>query len=417
MIRSFVVVVIAALFALTACKENPANSNGGTETPYAPGPKLVTEDVAPELVAANTAFAFDLYPQLLAAAPSENMFISPLSISMAFHMVYNGAESATKQAIADAFHIAEMPLDDLNYANAVLLSHLAYADSDVVSEIANSIWMRDRFEPSVKTDFVDRNRIAYLAEIATRDFDDETTVDEINGWVSDRTHKKIRTVLDPPIPADAMMYLINAIYFNGSWAEQFDKAKTTDRSFTLTSGAQKSIPTMYRHDHMDYLETEVFQAVRLPYGDGRFSAFVFLPKTGHTLDTFHASLNVENWVNWLGSFSPMQGTLRLPKFEFRYKTDLKPPLTQLGMGIAFSDMADFTGIADAALTISDARHMSYVRLDEEGTEAAAVTIIGVYATSIPQTFFMDVNRPFFFAIADSTTGSILFMGSVYDPAS
>lgn len=417
MIRSFVVVIFATLFALSACKENPASSHRGNGAPITPDPKLATEDVAPELVAANTEFAFDLYPQLLAKAPSENAFISPLSISMAFHMVYNGAESATRHAIGDAFHIADMPLDDLNYANAVLLSHLAYADSDVVSEIANSIWMRDSFEPSVKTDFVDRNRIAYLAEIATRDFSDEATVDEINGWVSERTHEKIPTVLDPPIPDDAMMYLINAIYFNGSWAEQFDKTKTTERSFTLASGVQKSIPTMYRYDQMDYLETEAFQATRLPYGDGRFSAYVFLPKSGQTLDSFHASLSVENWVSWLGSFSPMQGTLYLPKFEFRYKTDLKPPLTRLGMGIAFSDAADFTGIADAALTISDARHMSYVRLDEEGTEAAAVTIIDVYTTSMPMTFAMDVNRPFFFAIADSTTGSILFMGSVYDPAS
>jgi serpin B len=269
----------------------------------------------------------------------------------------------------------------------------------------------------VKTDFVDRNRIAYLAEVSTRDFDDDATVDEINDWVSERTHEKIPSVLDPPIPADAIMYLINAIYFNGSWAEQFDKTKTTDRTFTLTSGVQKPVPTMFRHDQMDYLETESFQAARLPYGDGRFSAYVFLPKTGHTLDSFHASLSAENWKSWLGSFSLMQGTLYLPKFEFRYKTDLKRPLSRLGMGVAFSGAADFTGIADAALTISDARHMSYVRLNEEGTEAAAVTIIGVFETSVPMTFTMDVNRPFFFAIADSTTGSILFMGSVLDPAS
>ncbi len=416
MIRSLIVFVSAAIFALSACKENPASSHGGNGAPFAPDPKLATEDVSPDLVTANTAFAFDLYPELLAEAPDENTFVSPLSISMAFHMVYNGAASATKDAIADVLHIAEMPLDDLNFANAVLLSHLAYADSDVVSEIANSIWMRDSFEPLVKTDFVDRNRFAYLAEVATRDFGDDATVDEINGWVSERTHEKIPRVLDPPIPEDAMMYLINAIYFNGSWTEQFDKTKTTDRTFTLASGVQKPVPAMFRHDRMDYLETESFQAVRLPYGDGRFSAYVFLPQTGHSLDSFHASLTRENWTSWLGSFSPMQGTLYLPKFEFRYKTDLKSPLSRLGMGIAFSDAADFTNIADAALTISDARHMSFVRLDEEGTEAAAVTIIGVYATSVPMTFTMDVNRPFFFAIADSTTGSILFMGSVVDPA-
>lgn len=413
--RLIVAFVFAAVTAFS-CENDPTGPDNGNGTPFRPDPKLTQVEIPSALVEANTAFAFDLYPELLSNETATNTFISPLSISMAFMMAYNGAQDETAREMANVLRISDIPLDDLNYANAVLLSHLAYADEDVISEIANSVWARKNFP--IKEDFIERIQTSYLAEAATRDFNDPETVDEINDWISERTYEKITEVLEPPIDPLTVMFLINAIYFNGTWTEEFDVDETTDRLFHKADGSTAPVPTMRRHDDMEYLSGDGFQAVRLPYGDGRFAGYVFLPDEDSSLDEFHAALTPENWAHWIRSFRSMEGTLYLPRFEFRYETPLNGPLTRLGMIDAFSELdADFSKITDEPLFISDARHLSYVRLDEEGTEAAAVTIIEFRTTSIMHpTFMMDVNRPFFFAIADSESGSILFMGSVYDPA-
>lgn len=216
------------------------------------------------------------------------------------------------------------------------------------------------------------------------------------------------------IPSHMVMYLINAVYFEGDWTTQFDKRLTEDRTFTPAEGAPKKHPLMRRHGKLPYLETEDFQTVSLSYGKNkRLAMYVFLPKN---LKSFVEKSDVNKWSNWMQQYRETEGTILLPRFKMQYQKELRDLLAQLGMGIAFSDHADFSGIGTENFLISEVRHEAYVDVNEEGTEAAAATGVGIGITSGPKKiFYMEVNRPFFFAISDRETNAILLMGIVQNP--
>ncbi|MFH0886695.1 MAG: serpin family protein, partial [bacterium] len=227
---------------------------------------------------------------------------------------------------------------------------------------------------------------------------------------------KIPTIIEN-IPTKVVMYLINAVYFKGMWTTQFDKKLTENREFTFDDGRAKMHPLMKIRDHMPYLESDEFQSVRLSYGDNeRLAMYVFLPKN---LESFVKALNIREWDQWMSQYHSIEGTILLPKFKMSYGKELKDILSQMGMGIAFSDFADFSNIPkdNLALCISAVEHKTFIEVNEEGTEAAAITSVGVGITSVSPitTFYMEVNRPFFYVIRDCQTGEILFMGIVQEP--
>jgi serpin B len=333
-------------------------------------------------------------------------------------MTYNGANGTTKSAMAQALELDEMTLEEANQANLVLLSNLAYADETVRLAIANSLWARQGM--NFDEDFLERNRHFYGARVSALDFNAPSSVDTINGWVSANTQGKIPTIIDE-ISGDAILFLINAIYFKGEWTDKFDAQATSPADFSLFSGARKSIPMMRRHGRFSHLENDRFEAVSLPYGNGRFSMFVFLPKANSSLSELNETLTATNWSNWVAQFDTMAGTVGLPRFETTYEELLNEALIQLGMGVAFDQArADFSGMLPvspaANAFISKVKHKTFLRVDEEGSEAAAVTSVEIRLTSAPISFNMIVDRPFFFAICDNKSKSLLFLGSIIDPS-
>jgi serine protease inhibitor len=377
--------------------------------------------VSPQLLKANQQFSFKLFQAIASpATPTDNIFVSPTSVALALAMAYNGANGTTRSAMNQALQLNGLSLDALNQSNAALNAVLETADPNVQLNIANSLWARQ--EVKFNPDFLKRNRDFYQAEVATLDFNQPASVGRINNWVKDKTQGKIPQIVDRLKPDD-VMYLINAVYFKGDWSVPFDKSATKSHPFTLADGKTKSVPMMSRRDRLNYYATPQFQAVSLPYGKGRWSMYLFLPSQNSNLAAFRKTLTAANWQTWMQGFQPKNGLVQLPKFKSEYETELKTALTALGMGVAFDqDKADFSHLwpsnALQAAAIDQVKHKTFVEVNESGTEAAAVTSIGITTTSAPlptQPFEMIVDRPFFCAIRDNETGTILFMGQIQHP--
>jgi serpin B len=372
--------------------------------------------VNPILVNANTRFGFKLYSQILERDRNQNVFVSPSSVAIALAMVYNGANGETQRAMAKAMEIQGLNLQDLNRANADLKKLLENPDPQVQLAIANSLWAR-RGIP-FKPEFIQRNQQFYDAKVTDLDFADPRSLTTINRWVSQNTRGKINQIIDQ-INADDVMFLINAIYFKGNWSKKFDKAKTIQAPFYGANGAAKQHPMMTQQGQYRYYENDQFQAVSLPYGENRrLSFYVFLPKQTSNLATLHQTLRSENWEQWMNQFRNRPGSIQIPRFKMDYNVELTGALSALGMAEAFSSRANFSGLSPVPTLINQVKHKTFVEVNEEGTEAAAVTSIGIRATSaiIPEEpFKLVVDRPFFCAIRDNSTGSVLFMGSIVDP--
>jgi serine protease inhibitor len=396
---------------------NASNFMPLQQTDTTPMEKVSNVKVDSRLVAADTKFGFNLYSQLTKRAANKNIFISPASIAIALAMTYNGATGETRQAMMQALELQGLTSAEINAANAQLKTALENADPKVKLEIANSLWARQGVQ--FQSEFVQANKEFYKAEVAELNFNNPSAVATINSWVSKSTHGKIDKIVDQ-INSDTLLFLINAIYFKGSWSEKFDAALTKPEDFTLADGKQKKHPMMSQSGRYAYFESDKFQAVALPYGDKRMNMYVFLPKENSTLADFHQSLNAQNWGDWMSRFKQMKGDISLPKFKVEYETTLKDTLSTLGMGVAFGGNADFSAMLKppARAFISEVKHKAFAEVNEEGTEAAAVTSVEMRTTSLgppPKTFRMDVDHPFFFAIRDNQTGAILFMGSITEP--
>ena len=377
-----------------------------------------TVPVVTNATSAHNALGFNLLKVLF--EKDQNVVISPLSISLAFSMVYNGADKETKKQMAEVMFIDNINEDELNRENFQLMQGLEDKDPKVEISIANSIWARK--EVNFNQSFLDLNNLYYRAETSTLDFSSPLAADTINEWVSASTKEKITSIVDSPIDPLTVMFLINAVYFKGTWTFEFDKSKTEEKDFYV--GSFESVRTDFMKQERDnflYLENDDFQAVNMPYGESeKLSMYVFLPKTD--LASFFANLSLNNWDEWIKSFGEKEGTVELPKFKVEYETSLVSPFEYLGMTKAFSPMeADFSGIrSQRDIYISDAKHKTFIEVNEEGTEAAAVTSIEMVISALPseeeRPFYMVVDRPFFFAISDSDSGQILFSGFIYDPS-
>ena len=360
------------------------------------------------VASANTRFGFKLLHDLRERDPGGNIFISPLSISIALTMTYNGAVGETERTMAEVLEIDALDLSTINNSNKALRNSLDTPDPKVEISIANSIWSRQGIE--FNSDFLERNRVFFEAEIASLDFSLPQATAIINEWVDTNTNGKIEKIVERINP-QTLLFLINAIYFKGNWQDEFDESMTRSGTFHLPDGREKRVQMMRREGEYPYFRGENFEATSLPYGDGRLGMYIFLPNRNSNLNKFLRNLNAENWEGWISQFQDRRHELMLPRFKLEYEVRLNDTLEALGMGIAFGGGADFSGMGPN-LFISEVRHKTFVEVNEEGTEAAAVTaVVGV--KSIPSVFRVD--RPFFFAIYDAETETILFMGTVTKP--
>jgi serpin B len=367
-----------------------------------------------QLVAANTGFAFDLLDQIAAASPSANVFISPYSVSSALQMVQNGAAGETKAEMQRVLKTGGMTPDSLNVAFRDLDRTLA-ARKDVTLELANGLWYQQGFH--LKPAFAAANQKFFQAGLEAVDFGAPQSADTINAWADRHTQGKIKNVVHYPFPPLTRLILADAIYFKGRWTEPFKQNRTAPRDFHPAEGQPKQTPMMTRSGNFIYRETPDFQAAKLSY-EGGLQMELYLPQTNSSPQKLLAILSAQPQTG--SGFSSREGTVTLPKFKMDYNAVLNDPLTALGMKGAFARDANFSGIADEPLFISQVRQKSYVDVNEEGTEAAAVTTVQIQSLAMrrpsPDRFTMILDRPFLFVISDVNTGSILFMGIVNDPA-
>ena len=383
-------------------------------------PKI--EPVDSSLATANTRFGFNLFNEIQKTERDKNIFISPFSVSVTLAMTLNGAAGGTEQAMIHTLQLQNLDSELINAGYAQLLQDLQVPSSKVTLTIANSLWAHSANQDfAFLPDFLQRNTQFFSAEITELDLQDPGTPAEINQWVDTQTKGEIKKIIQK-IDKETGLLLLNAIYFKGEWQTEFNPSRTEDETFYLATGEEKSIPMMRKVGYYPCYHGENFQAVSLPYGDGRISMYIFLPARKSNLNTFLDDLNAESWENWVSQLYREEVYIQIPKFNLAYDITLNNPLKSLGMEIAFDrKRADFRRMAysptDKPLLtwIQKVSQKAVVEVNEEGTVAAAVTGvgIGILPISAPPLFIAD--RPFFFAIRDNQTKTVLFMGIVGDP--
>lgn len=406
-IAALAVMVVVA----TGCNNDP-NDPSGLPPKLDALPRALTS-AEQSVVGASNAFSFAWWNRLNTVQRDANVFVSPLSASFALGMTMNGAAGQTFAEMQSALQFGQTPLRDINEGYRSLISLLVDLDPAVTTTIANSIWHRNDF--SFNQTFFDTVSKYFDADVTGLDFANTTaSLAAINGWVSSNTNGKITTILDA-ISDNAVMYLINAIYFNARWREKFDASKTTDDSFKRAGGGLDPVRLMNRTGDMLYAESPAWQAVDLPYGNTAFSMTVVLPDETTDVETVAASFNAPTWNALTTSLVEREVQLSLPRLRLSYERTLNDDLRALGMVIPFvGDAADFTRMSPAGnrLFISNVKQKAFVDVHEEGTEAAAVTSVEVGVTSAPIIPVVRVDRPYIFVLRERLTGTILFMGKV-----
>jgi len=370
------------------------------------------------VIEAENDFGFRLLLQLAKQRPNKNVFISPFSVAIALAMTYNGAENTTKQAMAATLGLTGLNLQEINATNRILISMQKQFGPEIQLSIANSIWVREGI--ALAPEFIQRISDDYGGKIVNLNFSALDAAGTINKWVADKTNEKIKAlVTQDMLNSPAILILINAIYFKGIWAQQFEQAKTTNRSFTFLDGTGRQCPMMAQLGVYKYYENSNIQAINMPYDDGQLSMYIFLPKQSSSIREFKTNLNTRNWRNWIPECRMRSGQIVLPRFKLEYGAGLKDALVALGMGIAFEAGANFQGMGAGQLWISDLVHKSFVEVNEKGTEAAAATRTGLL-TGRPRPleekgFTMIVDHPFVAAICNNNSGAVLFAGFIMDP--
>ncbi|MGM0650928.1 MAG: serpin family protein [Bacteroidota bacterium] len=371
------------------------------------------------MVASGNTFSFDLLRTVHETYDkNKNLMISPLSVHLALAMTANGAKENTLDEMLEVMDFENYDMEAFNAYFKYIMDELTDLDPEVEMDIANSIWYRNNFD--VLPSFLDVNQQYYDAEIAALDFSSPGAVSTINDWVADATHQKIDKIIDE-IPQDAVMYLINAIYFYGTWQYEFDKSQTEDKDFYLSDDETIEVPMMQMEADLKYFSADGTSIVEIPYGRGNFVMDVILPAQDQAPENVLSTLTAATWSEWTSSLYERPMILSMPKFKFEWgQKDLKGVLASLGMHDLFDEhAADLSGINDQMqLYVSSVLHKTYIDVNEEGTEAAAVTAVAVNTTSAgddPQPFYVNVNHPFIFLIRESSTESILFSGVINNP--
>jgi serpin B len=397
--------VIFIFFTVTSCDIFDPGDNP-------PNPIEMNHKSA-EIIDAGEQFAFELFHQTCSLSTDENIMISPLSVSYALGMAYNGAADSTLEAFNEVLHFGDLTNQEVNETYKDLMGQLIQLDDDVEFSIANSIWYR--LGANVLEDFIATNQEFFDAAVRELDFSDPASVDVINDWIADKTNDKIQDMLDY-IPPGVYMYLVNAIYFNATWKYEFDKDDTYSGTFYKEDESTSQADFMKLKGTLNYTSHNDYSAVELPYGDSAFSMVALLPAEGSTVSELIAMLDRDTWKERGTYSSPQEVQVELPKFKYEFKTLMNDHLSNLGLGVAFGGAADFSRITEETdLYISRVIHQTFIDVNEEGTEAAAATIVEMRETSIQVPVSIKFNRPFLYIIKENSTGAIMFMGKVGQP--
>jgi len=350
-----------------------------------------------------------------AAGNGKNVLLSPFSAYDALCMTANGASGSTLDQMAETLGASASTMADLNSRNHEVMVRLN-SNKQVQMEIANAIYAdtKTKFKPA----FIKLCEQSYQAEAKNENFADPQTVQKINSWCDIKTHGKIKEIIQKLTPSEKMV-LLNSVYFKGAWEHAFKVEDTQAKPFHLIGGTTKKVPLMSKTFRIGYIKSKNMQAVSIPYKGHEQMMYIFLPDAGADFSAFKEQFTPDNWSSWLSGFANKRVNLAIPKYKVEFKTELSASLKTMGMPSAFGDKADFSKMfADQRANISRVLQKTYMDVNEEGTEAAAVTAV-VMATAAmrvdePPIDFV-VDRPFVVALVDQPTGEILFMGSIVDP--
>ncbi|MDP4223479.1 MAG: serpin family protein [Bacteroidota bacterium] len=406
--RILVFIIIIFPVSLSSCNKDDDN------LPKEAVPIILTQDQV-ALIGSGNSFAFDIFKRVLSGTPgSNNVMISPLSISYALSMTVNGADGSTRDSILKALRVNGLSVDALNKSYKSLTEALLSVDKRVLMSIANSVWTENNF--IIRQAFINILTEYYKADSKSFDIDDPTAPDKINAWISDKTNGLIKNMVDKLSDNDVML-LINAIYFKGKWSSEFDKSKTTQMPFYKNSGLSADVPMMKQEKEYKVFRGSGFIFAEFPYGQGNFVMDVIVPDDNNGLQNILPSVTDSNLTTWVSQLSNTKVDLSFPKFKYGFKIKLKDILSDMGMSIAFHDGADFSNISDQFdLLINEVTHQSFIETNEEGTEAAAATVVEIGVTSFPPSLLvLKLDHPFLYIIRETTTNSIIFMGRVSDP--
>ncbi|WP_346938706.1 serpin family protein [uncultured Clostridium sp.] len=380
--------------------------------------QISAKEVDKKVVEGNNKFAFNIFKEISKDESNKNVFISPLSISMALTMTYNGARENTKAEMNKVLGYEGMDYDKINNDYKILHSYLENLDENIKLNISNSIWIKEGED--INKEFININKDIFGAKVDNLDFTKPSSVDKINNWIEKSTNKMIKDMLKGPIDGNVIMYLINAIYFKGQWQDPFDTNDNIIGEFTNSKGEKSKIDFMRKiadSDKTFYGEKDDFQAIKMPYDSGKVSMYAVLPKEGLDIDSFINTLDMNKWNSIKKSIGKEKEAVNVsfPKFQIEYGAkELKEPLVSLGMKDIFSDAANLSGIREG-IYVSSVLHQGKIEVNENGSEAAAVTIVEVRETAMPiidETKEFIANRPFVFIIEDEESGTILFMGKL-----
>ncbi len=371
----FSFVIASMLLAVSCDKSDEELPNGELPDPI----RIELRSVEKEMIGSDQAFAFDFF---------ENVY--------------------REEALGEDANFDE----EVNAYYKKLKEALLKTDPSTKLSIANAIFTNQFV--NIHKAFLQTNKSYYDATIQQVNFSDPATVGIINGWASKHTNGLIKEMIDETSPLD-LVYLLNAIYFKGIWTSQFDKKNTSRKPFSQEDGERVDVDMMQQTANFNYTEDKNFQLVQLPYGNQAFSMMVLLPVEGLSLGDAVTILSGDDyWGGVQSRLSEAEVVLSLPKFKTEYSKKLNDVLTTMGMGIAFTGKADFSGISDYEAFIEFVKQNTYISTDEEGTEAAAATIVAIRkdASSGPRQVVFNANRPFLYLIQENSTGAILFMGAV-----
>tara|TARA_R110002012_G_scaffold322033_1_gene553997 strand:- start:7708 stop:8916 length:1209 start_codon:yes stop_codon:yes gene_type:complete len=401
--RLYIVPLFLLLILIFSCE------NQTEETVFEENPELQTI-AAKAMIARNNDFAIDFFKTVAQNEDKLNYMVSPISLSLALGMVHNGVAGETKNAfdatLGNGFSLAEV-----NAFNQMLMASLRANSSGVSFDLANAIWAQNNFP--IEPAFINTNKEFYMSEVANVDFQDPSTVSKINNWTSKNTNGKIDKLVDG-FDAETVLFLANATYFKSDWQYKFDKDKTQLVLFFTSPETSKEVSMMNMQANVLNYRSALFSAIVLPYKENRFEMVVLLPNESITANEVIDNLNSEVWETIFTDARKEQLSIGLPRFKSSYENGLNDDLTDLGLGIMFTDAADLSKISkEARLRISRVLQKTFIEVNEEGTEAAAVTGIEVVNTSVPPAFV--VNRPFVYVIRERFTGTICFIGRMGNP--
>lgn len=409
--NAFILFLILAL-GLSACHKN-------VDAPAVNKPLQLPANSASVIDASNQ-FAIRFFSTVMQQDPgADNKLVSPFSVYSALSMVINGAAGSTRDSIMKTLELNGISLQDLNALNQALLTQLPSEDSKVTMDIANSIWYKNQgLQP--RPAFLDTIKNDYQGLIQSLDFGNPSSVNTINSWVAKRTKNKIPSVISSIDPSE-IMFLINTIYFNGAWQYAFNPASTLTRTFRLSNGQTVPVPFMNKEATLRTSNTPSFTLAELPYGTGKaYDMYLLLPANAQ-----QPIADLTGTIGWpaiseaLSKMDSSKISLSMPKWEYAYSIeDMRPHLTQLGMGIAFgtADFSNMYDVAPGALAIGRSIHKTYIKVSEQGTEAAAATVISIGLTASAPGPPLVLDHPFLYFIREKQTGLILFMGIVSDPS-